>query len=235
MNRTIQSEEPRIRVAITPEPDDGLRIEEREIEPPASEVAYGGYLRIIEGRGTVCVPLAASGDIPGPFSHMEGDGTVPAEEIQRLWNQVLAESNKQTTRQIGEQARRCGQDKAKKLERLLRLALHSGNIDMAVLLLTGLESQQANEVAAGLMRRMHELQAERRNLTASASKSGDAAQDAQKAQEVNARVGDINTEMNLLQTFLQDVQSHKNETQQMASNYLKSRHDTGMGIIRNMG
>jgi hypothetical protein len=84
---------------------------------------------------------------------------------------------------------------------------------------------------------MHQLQQKREKLTASLSqpqKSGDEKQDAQNAQSVNAQVGDINTEMTMLQTFLQDVTERKNEAQQMASNFQKSRHDTALGIIRNM-
>ncbi|HSA59998.1 MAG TPA: hypothetical protein VLJ37_09985 [bacterium] len=235
MNRFIRNEDPRIPATVTPESDGGLRIEERGAEPPVPAPAYGGYRRVIEGRGTVCVPLAASGDIPGPCPNLDAEPAMPAEEIQRLWNQVLAESNKQTTRQIGEQAKRSDEDKTKKLERLLRLALNSGDIDTAMLLFSSLESRRANDLAAGLMNRMQQLQKERQDLTASIGKSGDEKKDAQQAQSINAKVGDLNTEMNMLQTFLQDVQSHKNEVQQLASNYLKSRHDTAMGIIRNMG
>jgi seryl-tRNA synthetase len=85
------------------------------------------------------------------------------------------------------------------------------------------------------MQRMQQLQEQRRGLSSQMAATGDQAKDAQNAQSVNAKMADIGTEMNLLQTLLQDIQSRKNESQQMASNLLKSRHDTGMGIIRNMG
>jgi seryl-tRNA synthetase len=151
-----------------------------------------------------------------------------------MWDQVLADSTRQVARQTADQARCCEEGKTRKLEELLRLALNSGNMDLAILLFSGLEAKKANEVSTAIMQRMQQLQDERRKLSSQMSSTGDQANDARNAQDVQAKMGDIGAEMNLLQTLLQDIQARKSEAQQMASNFIKSRHDTGMGIIRNM-
>jgi hypothetical protein len=227
MNPSVRNEEAPIRVTITEDVQGGVRLEEHQAPPALPPIpAYGDYVRVLEGRstGTVCMPLASSGEIPSP----------DPEQIQALWNQVLAESSRLTSCQTAEQANRSQEEKTKKLERLLLTALHSGDIDSAMLLLAGLESREADRISAGLMQRMLQLQDQRKKLTGQMAPTGDQSKDAQNSQSVSAQMADIGTEISLLQTFLQDVQSHKNETQQMASNYLKSQHDTAMGIVRNM-
>src|SRR5262249_30283935 len=73
---------------------------------------------------------------------------IPPEEIQDLWNQVLAESNRQVSQQTAEEAKKTDAEKTKKLEMLLRLALNGGDIDTAMLLFSGLESKESNQLAA---------------------------------------------------------------------------------------
>jgi hypothetical protein len=158
---------------------------------------------------------------------------IPAEEIQSQWNQVLADSNKQVTQQSQFQARQAEKEKMKKLERLLTMALNGGNLDMAMLLFSALETSQANDMAGSLLNRMKELQEQRTKLGNQVAELG--TDKAQEAQKLNNTSSDLNTEIQFLQTFLQDVMSHKAEAQQMSSNFIKSRHDTAMGIIRNMG
>jgi hypothetical protein len=233
MSQIIRNGETRPSVVVTPERDGGVRIEEREPEAahPAA-LPYQGYLRVLEGRGTVCLPLSEAAEIPHPMD--AASPGVTQDEIKTMWDRVLADSSRQVARQTEDQARRGEEGKTRKLETLLRLALSSGNMDLAILLFSGLEAKKANEVATALMQRMQQLQDERRKLSSQMSSTGDQAKDAQSAQTVQARMGDIGAEMNLLQTLLQDIQSRKSEVQQMASNFIKSRHDTGMGIIRNM-
>ncbi|HEX5038329.1 MAG TPA: hypothetical protein VFX30_14325 [bacterium] len=243
MPTTVRSEESRSEavpewephVIVTPE-GAGVRIEEIGPEPVCLPKAYGNLMRLVDGRsGTVCVPLSSSGDIPSP-AESSCTGGLPTDQLQTLWNQVLADSTRQVANQTADQAKRASEEKTKKLEKLLRMALASGDIDTAMLLFSGLESRQANQLAASLMNRMQELQKQRQGLTANLtqSQSGDQKQDAQSAANINSQVGDISTELNMLQTFLQDVTERKNETQQLASNFLKSRHDTALSIIRNM-
>ncbi len=157
---------------------------------------------------------------------------IPAEQIQAQWNQVLEDSNKQTAQQNQFQARQAAKEKMKKLERLLTMALNGGNLDMAMLLFSALETSQANDIAGNLLNHMKELQAQRSQLGDRVATLGQ--DQAQEAQKLNNQSSDLNTEIQFLQTFLQDVMSHKAEAQQMSSNYIKSRHDTAMGIIRNM-
>ena len=67
-----------------------------------------------------------------------------------MWDQVLQDSNRQVARQTADQAHAQEKEKTRKMEMLLRLALNAGNIDMAMLLFSSLESKRANEIAAGL-------------------------------------------------------------------------------------
>jgi hypothetical protein len=53
--------------------------------------------------------------------------------------------------------------------------------------------------------------------------------------KLNTKASGVGTEISMLQTFLQDVMSQKNEAQSMTSNFMKAKHDTGMAIIRNIG
>lgn len=234
-------------------------------------IAYEGYARIIDGRGTICIPLAVSGEVGSPRDSVTsprstttaisgpvapatnlviGDPRfedyfglsqglnyelVPEEEIRQLWDQVVQESNKQVTRQLNQEIRRDGREKSEKLEMLLMIAINSGNIDLAMLLISGLETREVNKIAGNLMGRMQELQQQRRQMSGEMGKLGQTPEDQKKIQQLNLQIGDIGTEMQMLQIFLQDLMSQKQETQQMASNYIKSRHDTAMGILRNSG
>ncbi len=157
----------------------------------------------------------------GAIDGVSADYEVGAIQIQHLWNQTLVDQTLASSQ------------KTKKLERLLQLALAGGNLDLAMLLLSGLETSQANEVAAGLMGQIRNLQDQRKQI---ANQMGQLGRDADPAQlqSLNLKAGDVSTEIGLLQTFLQDVAAQKNEAQAMASNFLKSQHDTAMGIIRNI-
>ena len=116
------------------------------------------------------------------------------------------------------------------MKRLLEAALACGNIDLAMLLIAGLETREANELAKGLMEKIQEKQAERRKI----GEDLGAEKDSGKAAKLNNEAGAIGTDIGIFQTFLQDVMAQKSEAQQMASNYLKSQRDTAQSIIRNM-
>ena len=160
-------------------------------------------------------------------------GTMPQlmspEEIQDMWNQTLMGDfgNDLSTKNAA------SDQKTKRLQLLLQLALNSGNIDLAVLLMSGLETRMTNDVASGLMKQIQSLQEQRRQMADQMGKMGKDA-DPSKIQEINMKAGDIGTEISLLQTFLQDIMGEKNEAQQMGSNFIKSRHETTQSIIRNL-
>lgn len=161
---------------------------------------------------------------------------IPAEEIEGLWRKVAEDSNAQLARQLGNESFLTENEKTKRLEMILEIALNSGNIELAMLLLSSLETRSANNVVQGLMGKMRELQTQRREIAEKIGKiDSKSATGSQEATQLQMQAGDIGTEMSMLQTFLQDVSAQKNEAQQMASNFLKSRHETAMGIVRNIG
>lgn len=181
--------------------------------------------QVMRSQAMAC-PTVTSSDYQANFGIPIGTNPalMPSETIQDLWQATL------------QQPDTFGQSrdaKTRKLQLLLQLALASGNIDLAMLLMSGLETRQCNEVAAGLMNQIQDLQSQRKAYAEEMGKLGKNG-DPSKFQEFNIKAGDIGTEISLLQTFLQDVMAQKNESQAMASNFLKAKHETSMGIIRNM-
>lgn len=166
------------------------------------------------------IPTGTSASLIGP------------DQIQEMWNQVVNDSLNQSMIQGSRNTANESAQKTKKMELLLQLALNSGNIDMAMLLISGLETRRANELAGTIMGRIQELQKERQAFVTDMSKKN---QDPQEAARLNNMAGDKSTEISLLQTLLQDLMAQKNEAQQMASNYLKSKHETAQAILRNIG
>jgi hypothetical protein len=200
---------------------------DRECVHHEIDLIYGSFLKVIRGQGTICLPIASEGQVPEP-----NDDLMPPEEIQALWNKVVKESVNQNSLQQGRDGSMKQKEKIRKLELLLQAALKGGNLDLAMLLLSGLESMEVNRLAGGVMKRIQELQQQRKTIAEEMGKLGK--EEGQKASSLNMQAGDVSTEIGLLQTFLQDLMAQKNEAQQLASNYLKSRHDTAQSIIRNM-
>lgn len=184
--------------------------------------------------GNFFYPLITNPDYQNYFGIPVGSNPalIPPDQIQQMWNQVLTDSINRSSLQNGLNATQGSDRRSKKLQLLLQLALNSGNMDLAMLLLSGLETSSANQVASGLVSQIQNLQNQRKGIADQIGKLGK--DDVNQVQKLNMQAGDIGTEISLLQTFLQDVMSQKSEAQSMASNFLKSRHDTAMGIIRNM-
>jgi len=161
---------------------------------------------------------------------------IPPEEIQSLWNQVVQQSSRQVQKQTSDQQTQSVLEKTKKLELLLTLALNSGDMDLAMLLFSSLESKQANDISKTLLTRMHDLQDQKRQYADNlAGLDAKKPEDMKKANDLNLKITDVGTEIGMLQTFLQEATSQKSEAQQMASNFLKGRHEVGMAIARNIG
>ena len=148
-----------------------------------------------------------------------------------MWNDLLQNSANQVSSQISGEENLSEKKKGAKRISLLQAALNSGDIDLAMLLIAGLESQQTNTIAGKLMTSIQEKQKERQAIADQMTSEKDPA----KASALNEKAANIGTDIGLLQILLQDIMSQKNEAQQMASNYLKSKHDTAQAIIRNMG
>lgn len=214
-------------IAITPD-DRPIELQNEALQ--TTPLCYDDYRKILRGDGTVCIPTVRCGEVPPPEEAMAD------EMVHQVWNEVVKESSQRVTRQIGQEAQGSVKAKTKEIAKLLESALQSGNIDLAMLLVSGLETRETNEIAGGLLRRIDDLQGQRKAAADQMSQLGKSSdEDAKKIQSLNIEVGNIGTEIQTLQTFLQDVMSQKSEAQQMASNFLKQRHETAMGIIRNTG
>lgn len=159
---------------------------------------------------------------------------VPEDQIQEMWNQINADSMNQQRNHTLLQNTASDGGRIKKMEMLLTLALQGGNIDLAMLLLSGLETAKVNQLSGALMMKIKDLQTKRKGLVEQMARPEN--KDNQgEIQKLNNQAGDVSTEISMLQTFIQDLMAQKSEAQQMSSNILKTRHDTAQAIVRNMG
>lgn len=158
---------------------------------------------------------------------------VSPDHIQDLWTQVANDTLTQQMRDTAHSQYTKGKEQTQKLEMLLLLALNSGNLDLAMMLISGLESQKANQLAGSMVSQIKKKQDERKAIV---DQIGDPKNknDGATIQKLNLDAGDKNTEINMLQTFIQELMAQKGETQQLTSNYLKSKHEVSQAILRNI-
>src|SRR3989338_240227 len=124
---------------------------------------------------------------------------------------------------------------ARKQQLLLKAALMGGNIELAVLFFSMLETKQANKVSTMLLMRIQSLTQQRQNLSTQMNEIKEDAKGASQLQSLVTQSNNVGTEIAMLQTFLQDVTSSKRNDQQFASNFIKQSHETSQAIIRNIG
>ncbi len=158
-------------------------------------------------------------------------------QVKNLWEQTMNKMTIQNMTQSSWNQQRQLQTQDRKVELLLMAALNSGNMDLAVLMLSGLETRSANKLTQNLVKQIHQLQQQRQQLSAQMSQtgSGDNATSASQLQSLTTKASNIGTEISLLQTFLQDAMSSKRNTQEFASNWIRQSHETSRSIIQNIG
>jgi hypothetical protein len=153
------------------------------------------------------------------------------------WNQSLSEQTldfmiSQTNRQaMMKQSSESNQVSDKLLQTLL-IALRTGNIDLAMLLFSSLESREASGLTRALTQKLLEAQQNRRQLTGQLTSQDKNAQN--KTAQVQANVQEVNDTIQLLTTFIRDVNDQKNRTMEFANNFLSGEHQTTMSIVRGM-
>jgi|GEM_PF-6251022 len=138
----------------------------------------------------------------------------------------------QTNRQMSLKQTNEAQHQNEKLLHLLLIALRIGNIDLAMLLFSALESRQATEMTKILTQKLVEAQENRRTLTGQmAGNDKDSQKNLAKTQ---AGVQEVNDQISLLTSFIRDVNEQKNRTLEFANNFLINEHQTTMSIVRGM-
>ncbi|OGQ26401.1 MAG: hypothetical protein A3I75_02940 [Deltaproteobacteria bacterium RIFCSPLOWO2_02_FULL_50_16] len=157
------------------------------------------------------------------------------EVIQDLWNQTNNFIMDQNTKSDAILAQNKDLQEARKQQLLLKAALMGGNIELAVLLFSMLETKQANKVSTMLLMRIQSLTQQRQNLSTQMNEIKEDAKGASQLQSLVTQSNNVGTEIAMLQTFLQDVTSSKRNDQQFASNFIKQSHETSQAIIRNIG
>lgn len=162
-------------------------------------------------------------------------------DIQQMWRHVTEQMAQNHVIQNVWLRHREQSQESRKIELLLMAALNSGNMDLAVVMLTALETKTANRVTQGMIRQIHSLQQQRQSLSTQMANLGAAkddkaaAKNAQSLQSLANRAQNLGTEISLLQTFLQDAMASKRNIQEFASNWLRASHETSRAIIQNIG
>ncbi len=130
------------------------------------------------------------------------------------------------------------QDSNQKTEALIQmmmLALQTGNIDLAMLIFASLETRQSNEVTKMLGQKLLEAQNERRQLTASLAQA-QGQKDANQGQitQIQGDIQAVNDTLQMLTSFIKDIQDQKNRTVEFSNQFLNNEHQTTMSIVRSM-
>lgn len=160
-----------------------------------------------------------------------------ANEIAVTWQQINQQSVRFNMIQSATMRQKKLREKERKLEQLLNAALHSGNMDLAVLLLSAAETSTANELTGRLVSQMHQLQKQRQTLSAQMAQAGQSKdqQGTSQLQSLVTKAANIGTDISLLQTFLQDAIGSKRNIQEFASNWITQSHQTTRSIIQSIG
>lgn len=121
------------------------------------------------------------------------------------------------------------------LLQMLLLALQSGNINIAMLIFASLETKQSNEISKLLGKKILEAQNERRQLTTQLAQSqGQKDPNSGNTTQIQGNMQEVNDTLQMLTTFMKDVQDQKNRTVEFANQFLNNEHQTTMSVVRGM-
>ena len=156
----------------------------------------------------------------------------PVDWNQSVTDQTLDFMIGQTNRQAMMQQTTDSSRESDKLLQTLLNALRMGNIDLAMLLFSSLESRESSQLTRTLTQKLLEAQQNRRQLTGQLTSQDKNAQN--KTAQVQANVQEVNDTIQQLTTFIRDVNDQKNRTMEFANNFLGGEHQTTMSIVRGM-
>ncbi|MFO1519201.1 MAG: hypothetical protein U1F57_06025 [bacterium] len=174
--------------------------------------------------------LATEAGVPMNGTQTEGftSDSLPPPGEQTL-DFLMGQANRQNQFQQIQEAN----DQGDQLLALLMTALQSGNIDQAMLLFSAMESKQAGQLTQALTQKLVQAQQNRRNLTAQLTQNQNPNGQGQMAQ-VQAGVQEVNDTIQLLTSFIKDVNEQKNRTIEFSNNFISNEHQTTMSIVRGM-
>lgn len=146
-------------------------------------------------------------------------------------NFMLEELNRLQTNQQASDTHR----KTDALIQMMMLALQSGNINLAMLIFSSLETSQANEITKTLGQKLLQVQNERRQLTSNLAQiQGQKENNQAQMTQIQSNLQEVNDTLQMLTTFIKDIQDQKNRTVEFANNFLNSEHQTTMSVVRGM-
>jgi hypothetical protein len=187
---------------------------------PAPEKA--ALLNRLQNGG--CVLTASSGETAEP----EVDW---AKEICRNAMQNLSGSS---ARQA--QAETDSQDaKIDRLVRMMMIAIQSGNITLAMMIFSHVETSTANRMTEMLMKKVQGLQDQKRKLTQDIQNQKTDSEGAKKLQTLQNDVSQVNDDIGVLQTFIREVAQNKQASVELANAFLNKEHETTMAVVRSFG
>lgn len=170
---------------------------------------------------------------PPETTHLE----LQPQDIMEQWQWINQQSIDLNLIQNAEARDRKLREQERKQELLLTAALKGGNIDLAILLLSATETQNANNLTRRLVLRIHQLQKQRQTLSAQMAQvdQTDSATGSSQLQSLVTQASNIASEISLLQTFLQDAVASKRNIQEFASNWIQQSYQTTRSIIQSIG
>ncbi|MCE9623870.1 MAG: hypothetical protein K8R69_00215 [Deltaproteobacteria bacterium] len=153
---------------------------------------------------------------------------------REISQQALEQFSRDSTRQA--KAETLSQDaKINRLVQVMLLALRSGNISLAMLLFSHIETTTANEVTRCLMTKVQNLQDNKRKLSLDLQNQKTDPEGTKNMQKINADMQQANDDITVLQTFIRDVAQNKQASIELASAFLSNEHETTMAIVRSFG
>ncbi|MBF0491351.1 MAG: hypothetical protein HQM15_01035 [Deltaproteobacteria bacterium] len=127
-----------------------------------------------------------------------------------------------------------------KILQQLLVALKTGNIDVAMLLFSDLESKQSTQMTGMLTQQLVQLQQSRKQMMMQMNQNQNqtAGQNGVNPQSntaaLQANVQEVNDSIQMLTSFIKDISEQKNRVAEFANNYLSTEHQTSMDIVRGM-
>jgi hypothetical protein len=152
------------------------------------------------------------------------------------WEEEISQNNLKTlSRESQRQATlQTLSDDAKinRLTHLVMLALQSGNVSLAMLLFSHLESTSANQLTKSLMEKVQSLQQHKRDLAKKIQDQPNDAEGSKNIQALQNEMQDANDDISVLQTFIRDVAQNKQASVELANAFISKEYETTMAVVR---
>ncbi len=131
--------------------------------------------------------------------------------------QEFAASNRKVTQQLN----------------LMMTAIKSGNLTLAMIILSSLESKDAAKMNEMLAKQLTDARDNRKKVSDSIAKAL-GKKDSKEEQKLTNQMNEVNDTIQLITSLIKDVNDQKNRTIEFANNFNANEHQIDMDIVRGM-